>query len=211
VTIIEEAPSRVETVGDLRAFAADRGVPIAYETIRVMRRDRGSVASRDTIRRAARLIDFAALELGVELTYPMAARRLAGADQDVDKACGRLRAQVSCGEVPATHDTAKEFARFAANHGVSVADHTARRHAARDGDPRQQVKSLVRVLDEASKLGLDVDERSARGRLVQAQGDADAVIARMRSQVVDLQVFQREAVAVLGLPGATVRSRRSPN
>ena len=182
MTVIEETPGRVETVGDLCAFAADRGVPIAYETIRVMRRDRGSVATRDTILRAARLIDFAALELGVELTYPMAARRLAGADQDVDQACGRLRAQVSCGEVPATHEAAKEFARFAANHGVSVADDTARRHAARDGEPRQQVKSVARVLDEASKLGLDVDERSARGRLVQAHGDVDAVIARMRSQ-----------------------------
>jgi hypothetical protein len=38
------------------------------------------------------------------------------------------------------------------------------------------------VLDEASKLGLDVDERSARGRIVQAQGDTNAVIARMRRQ-----------------------------
>ena len=182
MTIIEEAPGRVETVGDLRAFAADRGVRVGAETIRALHRRRGSSETRQRIERAAHLIDFAALELGVELGYQSAAGRLAAVSQNVEEACGRLREQVARGELPVTRPAAKEFARFAAAHGVSLADDTARRHAARDGDPREQVKSLARVLDEASKLGLKVDDRSARGRLVQAQGNTEAVVARMRQQ-----------------------------
>jgi hypothetical protein len=182
MTVAQAEEARSETVTELRAFAAERGVFVSANTIRTLRRGRGHTEARERIERAARLIDFAALELGIELSYRTAALRLASARQDLEKACARLHAQVSRGELLPARAAGQELASFAAGHGVKLANRTARQHAARDGDPREQIRSLALVLDEASKLGLNVDERSARGRIVQARGDTNAVIAKLRRQ-----------------------------
>lgn len=182
MTVVQAEETRAETTSELRALAAERGVPVSAEAIQALRRGRGHAEARKRIERAGWLIDFAALELGIELNYRNAARRLASVGQDVERACARLHAQVSRGELLPKRAAGKELASFAAAHGVKLTDSTARQHAARDGDPHQRIVSLALVLDEASKLGLNVDERSARGRIVQAHGDTNAVIAKMRRQ-----------------------------
>lgn len=197
------------TVRRLLAFADELGWGLSPSTARSMCGRHGFEAARERLERSVALMDRAARDLGVEIDLRTASRRLALAGFDVPTALARLRDQVAEGRRPADAAAGLRLATYAAERGVELSPaRAAVRASDDDGDPYALVRAVARVLDVATDLGIALDARSAWARVTRAGGDADAVVARLRSRATNRWRRRSGLCRLLGRPRGATREEQ---